>query len=141
MVPNNDLASEDKCHCKECGPTLVEIEEFTNNARLENLWARQSKAGLIGALLSVGYMLIFRGGYWEKLMWAGWDSGIATALLCLWAVGPATWFAYETGYLITRGDKQNKTKRIAEFKMGQDAAKAFWIAVATLIALLWQKKG
>ena len=114
------------------------IEYFSNEKALGRIWKWQSSGAIVFAMLSVGYMLAFHAGCLKTEVNPTRGSLFADVILCLWSVVPAAWFAIETHWLISRSGKQNKPKRMAEFKVGQDSAKAFWVTIAFLIALLWK---
>jgi hypothetical protein len=116
------------------------IQEFTNEAQLDKIWYWTSRLGLVVAISSVVYMLLYRAHELQFLPDTA-NEAIAVGLICLWTLGPACWFAFETHWLLTREDKQTKKNRMDEFKVGQDAAKAFWVAIAALLVLLYASAG
>ena len=87
--------------------------------------------GAVALALTIPFM------WWWRFCPAAQDerwAKIAVAVVVTgWTLGPPLWFTYEHHKLISDADKQNCRKRVEQYKMGQDVARAFWVAVVAMI--------
>jgi hypothetical protein len=108
----------------------MELETFENEEQLGIIWRKMTVVAIVAALVTIPFMWLRKFNCIDDTpCWR-----LASAIVVSgWALGPPLWFAYENGRLISEADKENKPKRMARLKLGQDVSKVFWVAVATLI--------
>jgi hypothetical protein len=107
------------------------LEEFSNEKVLSARWKRMTVLSALLAVITIGYLVVFNA---EK------DAYLAKWLAAIWFLGPPAWFAYENAHLLKPEDVERKPKRMARFRLGQDAAKMAWFGVAALIVYLTKFK-
>lgn len=113
------------------------MEEFHNEQELRKIWGRMTWFAIAALVLTVPVMWLWK----FKVIPDTWCTQLLIAVIVTgWAVGPPLWFTYENHVLISDSDKQHRPKRVAQYKLGLDVAKAFWLAVAALIVSTLFKK-
>jgi hypothetical protein len=112
------------------------VQIFSNEPRM-NMWWRYTNLGALGwAAFSIVLLWYRRFAYLPLKEKSTWMEVLAAFIVTSWVVGPALLFFVET-QLIDSNDKQTKRHRMAEWKVGRGDAKAFWVAVASLVVGLY----
>ena len=104
------------------------LEEFSNEHDLKIIWRRMTLFAVVAAVGSLAFFLLVKDVK---------DHYILARLIAgAWFVGPPLWFLYENTQLLKAPDVEVRSKRMARFRLSQDAAKMCWFGIAALMAYL-----